>query len=104
MAAGARGGGATAPATPPPPGPPPTDQTPGRPRTRTVAMAMTAATSTRDSFERPDTGACIDPDVSITTRVPSSGGMLATVTSRVRPRARFQLSDGACLYAAHTWN
>jgi len=29
--------------------------------------------------------------------------MLATVWSRVRPRARFQLSDGAFLYAAHTW-
>ena len=64
---------------------------------------MTAATSTRDSFERPDTGACIEPDVSITTRVPSSAGMLATVRSSVRPSARFQLSDGACLYAAHTW-
>ena len=29
--------------------------------------------------------------------------MLATVSSSVRPSARFQLSDGACLYAAHTW-
>ena len=41
--------------------------------------------------------------MSITTRVPSSAGMLATVSSSVRPSARFQLSDGACLYAAHTW-
>ncbi len=68
-----------------------------------VAMAMTAATSTRDSFDRPDTGAVMDDEVSITTRVRSSVGMLAPVRSRVRPRARFQLSDGACLYAAHTW-
>ncbi len=29
--------------------------------------------------------------------------MLATVSSSVRPSARRQLSDGACLYAAHTW-
>ncbi len=29
--------------------------------------------------------------------------MLPTVASRVRPRARFQLSDGAWVYAAHTW-
>ena len=64
---------------------------------------MTAATSTRCIVERPDTGACIEPDVSITTSVPSSAGMLATVSSSVRPSARFQLSDGACLYAAHTW-
>ena len=41
---------------------------------RAVAMAMTAATSTRVSFDRPDTVACIDADVSITTRVPSSAG------------------------------
>src|ERR1700736_1436376 len=68
-----------------------------------VAMAITAATSTRDIAERRDTAACIEPDVSITTRGPSSAGVLATVGSRVQPRARFQLSDGACLYAAHTW-
>ena len=39
----------------------------------------------------------------MTTRVPSSAGMLATVKSRARPSARFQLSDGAFFYAAHTW-
>ena len=68
-----------------------------------VAMAMTAATSTRAIVERLDTVACIEPEVSITTRVPSSAGMLSTVSSSVRPRARFQSSDGAFLYAAHTW-
>jgi hypothetical protein len=62
-------------------------------------MAMTAATSTRDTFDRPATVAVIDDDVSITTSVPSRGGMLATVWSSVRPRALCQLSDGACLKA-----
>ena len=41
--------------------------------------------------------------MSTTTSVPSSAGTLATVWSSVRPSARFQLSDGACWYAAHTW-
>jgi len=50
-----------------------------------------------------DIAACIEPDVSITTRVPSNAGTLPIVNSSVRPRARFQLSDGAFLYAAHTW-
>ena len=68
-----------------------------------VAMAITAATSTRAIFERPGTAPCMEPDVSMTTRVPSSAGMLARVKSRVLPSARAQLSDGAFLYAAHTW-
>ena len=48
-------------------------------------MAMTAATSTRAIVERPDTVACMEPDVSMTTSVPSSAGMLRDGSSRVRP-------------------
>ena len=65
------------------------------PAFRVVAMAITAAASTRWSIDRFDTGDCMEPEVSMTTSVPSRGGMLATVRSRVRPRARFQSSDGA---------
>jgi hypothetical protein len=40
----------------------------------TVAITITAATSTRCTVERPETGACMEADVSITTSVPSRAG------------------------------
>ena len=64
---------------------------------------MTAATSTRRIVDFADTGACIDPDVSMTTSVRSNEGTFCVVRSSVAPSAAFQLSDGAFEYAAHTW-